>query len=345
MKINIMNIKANNVILLVIVVFFLNSCVPPRSIINSGKVTPKGNFTAGVQVVANISTAPIKSAGELVSDNIDEMNDIINQNNDNGIELDSLDSDFLIENINGAGKCAVAYAADPIGHAYEFYARYGFADRWDGGFKYIIGSKMIALDAQYQFLGPIGLPDDITEKRWYGSVGLQYYGQRFKMPDWVLNSTRAWDVAMSTLPGNLSDLVPVQQNLNFEYKRRDLMMPLIFSRSFGNEELYGSISMGGCFNYSRLTYTTIESNLGTFIDDMGANEPLLIESAENKQNIFSFGGFVNLKLGYKYVYVLPSFAFYRQNYGNYPYLIGGETFELKGWTFVPSLGIRVRIGK
>ena len=103
--------------------------------------------------------------------------------------------------------------------------------------------------------------------------------------------------------------------------------------------------MGGCFNYSRLTYTTIESNLGTFIDDMGANEPLIIESVENKQNIFSFGGFVNLKLGYKYVYVLPSFAFYRQNYGNYPYLLGGETFELKGWTFVPSLGVRVRLGK
>ena len=52
-----------------------------------------------------------------------------------------------------------------------------------------------------------GNPDDITEERWYGSVGLQYYGQRFKMPNWVLNSTRAWDVAISTLPDNLVDLV------------------------------------------------------------------------------------------------------------------------------------------
>ena len=144
--------RINNFFFLLVGVFLASSCVPPRSIINSGKVTPKGNFTVGVQAVANISSAPIKSAGELISENLDEMNSIINQTNENGVTLDSLDEDFLIENINGAGKCAVAYASDPIGHAYEFYARYGFAERWDGGFKYIIGSKMIALDAQYQFL-------------------------------------------------------------------------------------------------------------------------------------------------------------------------------------------------
>ena len=46
--------------------FVLQSCVAPRSVLNSGKVTPKDNFAAGWQYAGNISTAPLSKATELV---------------------------------------------------------------------------------------------------------------------------------------------------------------------------------------------------------------------------------------------------------------------------------------
>jgi hypothetical protein len=60
------------------------------------------------------------------------------------------------------------------------------------------------------------------------------------------------------------------------------------------------------------------------------------------RNFSSYGLFLNLKLGYKYVYVVPAVSVYYQNYGNYT-LVDGSTTSLSGVTFIPSLGFQVRI--
>lgn len=295
----------------------MQSCVAPRSVLNSGKVTPKDNFAAGWQYAGNISTAPLKKATDLVDLNIDQI--AASQN-----MLDTLtaaDAELLNQNLEIIGQAAIAYAADPIGAGSQFYLRYGLVDRVDIGYKYASGAHVF--DAQYQFLGPVGNVEDITDERWYGSVGLQYAGQKVSIPAWA---------------------TPIQNAINFDFSRRDVMVPITFSYSFGNEEEYGAIALGLVGNYTRFKYSTFNTDFAQYINPDGSVNVLAIQAVDQKSDIFAYGGFVNLKLGYKYVYVLPALSFYYQDYGQFQNVIG-SSFHLKGWTFVPSIGIRARIGK
>ena len=297
--------------------FVLQSCVAPRSVLNSGKVTPKENFAAGWQYAGNISTAPLSKATELVNLNIDQIAAAQNM-------LDTLsqaDAELLNQNLEIVGQAAIAYAADPIGAGSQFYLRYGLIDRVDIGYKYASGAHVF--DAQYQFLGPVGNVEDITDERWYGSIGVQYAGQKVSIPAWA---------------------TPLQNAINFDFSRRDVMVPLTFSYSFGNEEEYGSIAMGLVGNYTRFKYSTFNTDFAQYINPDGSVNVLAIQAVDQKSDIFAYGGFVNLKLGYKYVYVLPALSFYYQDYGQFQNVIG-SSFHLKGWTFVPSIGLRARIGK
>ncbi|MEY4330368.1 MAG: hypothetical protein RL609_1116, partial [Bacteroidota bacterium] len=217
--------------------FVLQSCVAPRSVLNSGKVTPKDNFAAGWQYAGNISTAPLSKATELVNLNIDQIAAAQNM-------LDTLsqaDAELLNQNLEIVGQAAIAYAADPIGAGSQFYLRYGLIDRVDIGYKYASGAHVF--DAQYQFLGPVGNVEDITDERWYGSIGVQYAGQKVSIPAWA---------------------TPLQNAINFDFSRRDVMVPLTFSYSFGNEEEYGSIAMGLVGNYTRFKYSTFNTDFAQY---------------------------------------------------------------------------------
>jgi hypothetical protein len=172
-------------------------------------------------------------------------------------------------------------------------------------------------------LGPVGNVEDITDERWYGSVGVQYAGQKVSIPAWA---------------------TPLQNAINFDFSRRDVMVPITFSYSFGNEEEYGAIALGLVGNYTRFKYSTFNTDFAQYINPDGSVNVLAIQAVDQKSDIFAYGGFVNLKLGYKYVYVLPALSFYYQDYGQFQNVIG-SSFHLKGWTFVPSIGIRARIGK
>lgn len=294
-------------------------CIAPRSVVNSGKVTPKGNFVAGVQMIGNVSTAPINKGKEIVNDNIDKLV-LINQGTPDS--LSNTDIQWINDNLEKIGQASIAYAADPIGTGYELYLKYGVIDRLDVGFKTNF-SKSYTFDAQFQFLGSVGNVDDLVSDRWYGSIGAQYSGQKISIPSW---------------------LSPLQNTLEFDFKRRDVMVPLIFSRSFGNEEEYGAISFGLVMNYTRLDYSTFNTDFASYIDSNGNVDILKIKAINNTQNIYAYGGFVNLKLGYKYFYILPSLAMYYQDYGMFQNIIG-PNFHLKGLTIVPTIGLRARIGK
>ena len=134
---------------LLALVLVLQSCVAPRSVLNSGKVTPKDNFAAGWQYAGNISTAPIDKATELIDLNIDQIASIQNSAD----TLSTYDAEVLNQNLEIIGQAAIAYAADPIGAGSQFYLRYGLIDRVDIGYKYAAGAHVF--DAQYQFLGPV----------------------------------------------------------------------------------------------------------------------------------------------------------------------------------------------
>ena len=65
----------------------ISSCVAPRAITNSGKVTPKGNWVVATNQTYNIATAPalkVASAADI------DIENLINSSNPNSPAVDSI---------------------------------------------------------------------------------------------------------------------------------------------------------------------------------------------------------------------------------------------------------------
>jgi hypothetical protein len=162
----------------------------------------------------------------------------------------------------------------------------------------------------------LGNIEDETDERWYGSAGLQFSTQKYE------------------LPGVLDD---IRDRLGYKYRRTDLMLPVIFSYSFGNEEKYGAVSGGFALNYAHISYSSLPVNIFTA-------EGIQLFGVDKTQNYIAYGAFLNFKAGYRFVYFVPALSVWYQDYGEYSFL-GNDSYALKGWTIVPSLGLRFRIGK
>jgi hypothetical protein len=164
--------------------------------------------------------------------------------------------------------------------------------------------------------------DDPGEPGMYGSIGLQYSGQKSDLSDKLF-------------------LNKLQTLFRFNATRRDVMIPLIFSHSFGEEESIGHIAYGVAYNHTFIRYGFEPTNI--FVREVGNRTGRQIEGFSARENFGSYGVFVNGKIGYRFVYLLPSLSVFYQKYGTYA-LLNDQTVELKGLTFLPSLGIQVTIG-
>ncbi|QIX62461.1 hypothetical protein FY528_06405 [Hymenobacter lutimineralis] len=280
------------------------ACTAPRAVINSGKVTPQGQFKVGGDMVFNIGTRTISELGGAVKDEVAAA-----------AGKDTVNYSQRFVRIQTA---AIAYILDPIQPSSDFYIRYGALPRVDVGYKYAFGAH--AFDAMYQFLGSTGTPENPQGQsgETSGSIGLQFATQRAKLP-------------------NVPFLDDVASLLNFGATRRDLMVPLIFSTSLGREEEIGAISYGAVYNHTFIAYGFNPTKV--FLP--GTNTK--IGELKAKNNFASFGLFVNGKFGYRYAYILPALAVYYQNYGTYQLLNQASTTKLKGVTIIPSLGVQFRI--
>jgi hypothetical protein len=285
----------------------LASCTAPRNIIASGKVTPKGAFKAGFNSSFNIATSP---ASEI--DNVTKAAvEAIDNNND---------SIFYNQSVAALSRGLLAYSLDPVTATSEFYLRYGLMDRVDVGYKYASGAHVI--DAMYQFMGSTGTPDAPgAEQGLHGSIGLQYSGQKSDLPSKV-------------------GLDKLSSIFNYKLSRKDILVPLVFSTSFGPEETYGNFSFGVVYGHSFITYGFNPSKqLVRAVEDKFEKIP----SFTRKENYSSFGAFINAKIGYKYAYFLPALSIYHQNYGTYD-LFGLQQESYKGLTIIPSLGLQLNLG-
>ena len=280
------------------------ACSAPRAIIATGKVTPQGEFRVGYNQGFNLATAPLAEAGSAVKEAASQA---ATQQ-----KVDYTDATTQLQ------AAALAYILDPVQPTADLNIRYGIVPRLDAGFKYAFGSYVF--DTQYQLLGPTGSPENpdrgAASGTTYASIGLQFATQRAKLP---------------SLPF-LSDINSV---LNFRATRNDLLVPLTFSQSFGPEEEIGAISYGLVYAHSWVSYGFAP----TKIYNGSVQVP---ELPLQSRNFSSFGGFVNLKLGYRYLYVIPAVSVFYQNYGDYALLNGAST-SLSGVTFVPSIGLQLRI--
>jgi len=281
------------------------SCMAPRAITSSGKVTPRGEFRVGGNQSFNIPTETISKTGSVVKEAADQLS-----------SQDKVQYSNLVDKLQVA---ALAYVIDPVQPAADLYVRYGAIDRLDVGYKYAFGSHVF--DAMYQFMGSTGTPEHPggAAGATYGSIGLQYATQRAKLP-------------------SVPFLDDIDGLLRFRATRHDLIVPLVFSKSFGPEEEIGAFSYGLVYTHTFLRYGFDPRN----IYKAGSNTDLLPSLPEQKRDFSSYGAFVNVKVGYRYAYFIPAFAVYYQNYGTFQ-LLNNQTTKLKGLTFIPSLGLQFRI--
>lgn len=296
----------------------VSSCVAPRAITNSGKVTPKGNWVVATNQTYNIATAPAEKVASALDVNLDNLLT-------GAIDTFSIaESNVVSTDWQKVGEALMANNFDPIGGGFEFGVRYGIAERFDVGFKKTGRAK--AIDVQYQFLGSLGNVDDFSESatdRWYGSIGLQYSSQDVSLPFWAR---------------------PINSRLQYDFSRKDILVPLIFSYGLGNEESIGAISFGLAYNFTRMHYSTTPFTYAYIQDANGVVTALNSKAITETKNINSFGAFANMKIGFRYFYFVPAVAVYYQNYGTLQNFVG-ESFQMKGLTIVPSLGLRLRLGK
>jgi hypothetical protein len=296
----------------------VSSCVAPRAITNSGKVTPKGNWVVATNQTYNIATAPAGKVASALDVNLDNLLT-------GAIDTFSIaESNVVSTDWQKVGEALMANNFDPIGGGFEFGIRYGIAERFDVGFKKTGRAK--AIDVQYQFLGTLGNVDDFSESatdKWYGSIGLQYASQDVSLPFWAR---------------------PINSRLQYDFSRKDILVPLIFSYGLGNEESIGAISFGLAYNFTRMHYSTTPFTYAYIQDANGVVTALNSKAITETKNISSFGAFANMKIGFRYFYFVPAVAVYYQNYGTLQNFVG-ESFQMKGLTIVPSLGLRLRLGK
>lgn len=287
------------------------SCTAPRSIITSGKVTPVGEIRGGTNMIFNIPTATIGRLGDVAADAVREIDD-----NDT---ISYLKNETVINNIQ---RAAIAYALDPLGSTEDFYLRYGVARRVDVGARVAAGA--FVADVQYQLKGSTQdwrAPKGSGSQGSNASIGLVFATQSADIP-----GRRALDIG--------------SRLLSFGARRTDILIPFTISGSLGHEEEIGHVAAGLVVGRSFIHYQFEPTKL--FRERGGSQVAELVPSVNERHSFMTYGGFLSLKLGYRFVYVIPAMAIYYQNYGEFK-LLNDRTTTLKGATFVPSIGLQVCI--
>ncbi len=282
------------------VAVWLFGCSAPRSVMQSGKVTPKGKFNTGASFTVNV---PIATSDVMIS-GLKEVVELIVD------EVEGTDSAVYTDNVAKATEAVVIYSIDPASGGTGFHLRFGVWDNIDIGFNYASGVK--AFDTRFQFMGESHSRKSGYSGKRFGSIGIQYASQSYEMPSFL---------------GKLQDV------LHYEFSRKDILIPLIFSNAFGPGEKYGSVSYGLIYGHSWVNYGF---KYKFVYEGIRGLEDAADEIPQGDNHYSSYGAFANIKLGYKYVYFILGMSGYYQNYGTYK-LYAGETASFKGMTFVPSI--------
>jgi hypothetical protein len=282
-------------------------CAGPRAVLHSPEATPKGQWRVGGTLDVNLPTQTSRSMYGGLREGIDLLHERAKGADSAAITADSL---------NDLAEALVAYSLDPIGAQPGLHVRYGLLPRLDAGYRYAGGVHVF--DARAQFLGPAaGGEDGKADPGWRGSVAVQYSGQDYSLP---------------------APLDKLQSLLRYEFKRKDILVPLIFGRPLGPRGDLGEFGLGAAYNLSLIEYDSEILKLVEKVDG-GLTRPF--ENLRGERAIHAFGGFANARLGYRFVHLLAALAVYRQDYGTYG-LFGGRRTTLRGWTVHPSGGLEFR---
>ena len=287
-----------------VIIWGMQSCTAPKSIIESGKVTPKGAVRASLGTTTNIPTAFTQ---EVVGFAID---------NAGIVKGDSFQFQENLENVVGS---LVSYSLDPLTQTVDFHLRYGIGWGLDIGYKNLSGVSVI--DLQYQFAGedrPLSFGGLFAS-----SIGIQYSGQKLRL-------------------NRISQ--KLDEALGMEFRKRDFMLKWINSYPFGEDEKYGHIGFGAAWNRTISNYGISPTKVLTRAEELGGQKVTsVLEPMQDQRTAYSsWGGFLNLRLGYKYVYLYGAISMFHQNYGTYQ-IFKDVKYQGKGWTFIPTFGLQVQL--
>ncbi len=271
--------------------FLLLACSAPRTIKDSGKVTQKGDFKAGVQYSANISTNTIGRAYTNLSDEIEDFSQ------------PESEEKVYEQKYDGYTKTLVAYSLDPLSIGSEIYLRYGVLKDWEVGLSYGSG---LGFQLGYQLF------DESTID---GALSLEYSSQEY------------------SLPGKFGDF---QEFIGFEFNRKDVLSHFRMSKSLGENERFGYVGYGLSLVYSQIEYGLSSSG----VDYIDIDNEIIQLGKGDSFGYFSYGTYLNTKLGYEWVFVLLGANLYYQDYGEIQLPLG-EKASMDGLTIIPSIGLQL----
>jgi hypothetical protein len=128
------------------------------------------------------------------------------------------------------------------------------------------------------------------------------------------------------------------ERLGFRFQREDFVVPASFSIPFGESAKYGSFAMGPAVAFTWLRYGFDP----TFEVEDGAASRLAHAVPTTRAFFWSQGGFVNLRLGYRKVFLLAGLSLWHTDYGSFD-VPEQDPVHLEGVTAVPSLGLELRL--
>jgi hypothetical protein len=268
----------------------------------SGQTLPKGKWQASGAAVGNMPTQTTSTLFDGVEPLIDQL------------DFDTL-TGLTTEDMDRLVGALLMHSLDPLGMTYEFGVDYGLLDRWQAGYAYSSGTHAIHL--QTQWLGPSSGDSGASTDAWRGSVAVQASQSSYEMP-------------------SVLGLDKLQKILKYEFKRRDVLIPLAFGKPLGADGRYGSFATGLGFGMAWVEYGTEYLKVIQKLDAGSA------DAFQDLHESFSFpyyGGFFNARLGYGHAFLVSGLSVYWQDYGDFE-LFGSQT-HFQGWTFLPSLGLQL----
>ncbi len=286
--------------------FFL-ACAAPRSINHSPETVPKGHWRFSGQGIGILPTQTSEALYGGLEGGVRSLWNELSRN-------DTAHVAITADSLNRFAKALIAYSIDPLGMQTSLGIHYGIWTRLELGYAYTSGVH--TFETGYQWLGKPGTENG----EWKGNLALRYSSQEYDMP-------------------SLFYLDKLQSILKYKFERRDVLVPLTLGKNWGANGRYGSFACGVAYDWAHIQYG---SDLTRLVETISPGITKPFSKLAGDRIIHAFGGFANARVGYSRVFLVPAFTLFWQDYGTYP-LFGNKSTHLSGLTFIPALGLEVRL--
>lgn len=272
----------------------------------SGCAAPRANLWDGTSVERWHVDGHLGVVGAVPTATVSALGDAQIETAKGIVGQDSL-SDSIV--LRKASQSLVAAALDMPGMNTVASVHLGLGWGLEAGYRREGGANAWSL--RWQFLSA-------RTSGWNAGVGAMYSSLDYEMP---------------------SMLGKVQSTLGYSFSRKDVSVPVVFSKPLGAGGKYGSVGGGVLVGWTSTRYGFDPDGL---YRRWGGHVALLEKLPDQESSFLSYGGSGFAKLGYEHVWLMAGATVLWQDYGSYQ-VPGTEPVSLSGITLLPSLGLEIRI--